>query len=80
MFILFSVLTYVNGFQIGADSQINAPKTKGDCPKCKKGILCALRSQNIKKCSSCDYEQPWRLNPGQKPLIRNNRHDRKSNI
>lgn len=36
-----------------------------------------LRSMNIRMCPGCKAEHPWYLAPGQKPLISNNRIDRK---
>lgn len=45
---------------------------KNHCPKCGS-FLHPIRSQRLKICGSCHYEEPWELDPGQKPLIRNNR-------
>lgn len=50
--------------------------TKGGCPQCG-GTLHPIRSQFIKMCGSCDYQEPWELKPGQKPLIGSNRGTRK---
>lgn len=49
-----------------------APVPKNTCPKCL-APLHAIRSQFIKMCGSCDYQEPWELKPGQKPLVTNNR-------
>lgn len=46
------------------------------CPKCA-GPLVDLRSMNSRICADCKTEHPWHLAPGQKPLISNNRIDRK---
>lgn len=79
LFCLFSILTFTFGFAVGNDTKPAKETFQPNCPECKNGALCAIRSQNVKKCSSCGYEQSWHLDPGQKPLITNNRHDRKSN-
>lgn len=49
-----------------------APLPKNTCPKCLSPLH-AIRSQFIKMCGSCGYQEPWELKPGQKPLITNNR-------
>lgn len=46
------------------------------CPKCA-GPLVDLRSLNVRLCADCKSEYPWHLAPGQRPLIGNNRQDRK---
>lgn len=48
------------------------PRPKNTCPECG-GVLHPIRSQFIKMCGSCGYEEPWELKPGQKPLVTNNR-------
>ena len=49
-----------------------APLPKNTCPECL-APLHPIRSQFIKMCGSCDYQEPWELKEGQKPLITNNR-------
>lgn len=51
---------------------LTKPVPKNTCPKCL-APLHAIRSQFIKMCGSCDYQEPWELKPGQKPLVTNNR-------
>ena len=48
------------------------PVPKNTCPKCR-APLHPIRSQFIKMCGSCNYQEPWELKPGQKPLVTNNR-------
>lgn len=48
-----------------------------DCPACADGMMVALRSQNVKTCSSCGHSTPWELKEGQLPLIANNRQTRR---
>jgi hypothetical protein len=48
------------------------PVPKNTCPECLVPLH-PIRSQFIKMCGSCDYQEPWGLKPGQKPLITNNR-------
>ena len=43
------------------------------CHKCGCTELSYLRSLNVKKCTSCSHEMEWNLDPGQMPLVRNNR-------
>lgn len=50
--------------------------TKDCCPACGSPLH-PLRSQFMKMCGSCDYQEPWELKPGQKPLIGSNRDTRK---
>lgn len=45
---------------------------KNTCPSCCSPLH-PIRSQFIKMCGSCDYQEEWQLKPGQKPLITNNR-------
>lgn len=47
------------------------------CPACKDGVMCALRSLNVKMCSSCGHNVPWKLKHGQLPLVANNRQVKK---
>lgn len=51
-------------------------RSKDDCPDCG-APLHPIRSQFMKMCGSCDYQEPWDLKPGQKPLIGSNRDVRK---
>jgi DNA-directed RNA polymerase subunit RPC12/RpoP len=46
------------------------------CPDCGSPMV-DLRSMNTRLCSGCKTEFDWHLAPGQKPLISNNRIDRK---
>lgn len=46
------------------------------CPACT-GPLVPLRSLSVRICNDCKTEYRWTLEDGQKPLIANNRHDRK---
>ncbi len=48
-------------------------KTEQYCTKCNCEKLSLLRSINKKKCTSCGHEMDWFLDPGQAPLITNNR-------
>ncbi len=43
------------------------------CDKCGCEVLSPLRSISKKKCTSCGHEMDWFLDPGQQPLVRNNR-------
>lgn len=47
--------------------------TNKTCPQCHCQYLSPLRSLNIKKCTACGYEMEWKLDPGQLPLVANNR-------
>lgn len=53
-------------------------KSTDNCPSCGKGVMCAIRSQQIKMCSSCAHTVPWELKPGQLPLVTNNRQVKRS--
>lgn len=46
------------------------------CPDCA-GPLVSYSSRNQRQCADCKEIFPWHLAPGQKPLVTNNRHDRK---
>lgn len=46
--------------------------SKNTCPNCC-APLHPIRSQFVKMCGSCDYQEDWQLKPGQKPLVTNNR-------
>lgn len=46
------------------------------CPCCR-GPLISYSSMNIRECVDCGHMYSWDLDPGQKPLVTNNRHDRK---
>lgn len=48
------------------------------CPDCKAPMV-DLRSLNARLCSngSCQAMTDWKLSPGQRPLLGNNRIDRK---
>ena len=48
-------------------------KTKHSCTQCGCEYLSPLRSNNVKKCTSCGHEMDWNLDPGQLPLVRSNR-------
>lgn len=40
------------------------------CPHCGNTHLVEIRSQNIKLCNQCPGQEiPWKLEPGQKPLL-----------
>lgn len=43
------------------------------CHECGCTVLSPLRSINKKKCTSCGHEMDWFLDPGQAPLVPNNR-------
>lgn len=58
------------GFALGFMTYKRKPKP--GCPECG-APLHPIRSQFIKMCGSCDYQEPWDLKEGQKPLVRNNR-------
>lgn len=47
------------------------------CPQCGSDAVVALRSMDKKLCSDCKAEWPWKLDPGQKPLVASSRADRK---
>ena len=46
------------------------------CPKCGTPMV-NLSSINLRECVGCQHKEPWHLSEGQKPLINNNRGDRK---
>lgn len=46
------------------------------CPDCA-GPLISYSSLRYRECADCREKFAWELKPGQKPLIANNRQDRK---
>jgi len=40
------------------------------CPKCGNTKLALVRTHNVKWCTDCNFQIPWNLDPGQKPLLR----------
>lgn len=46
------------------------------CPICR-GPLISYSSMSLRECADCREKFAWELKPGQKPLIANNRQDRK---
>jgi hypothetical protein len=46
------------------------------CPTCEWPTV-AIRSHNERLCVVCKHEIVWHLSEGQKPLLNNNRGDRK---
>lgn len=43
------------------------------CPECGGTALVRFMSLNYKRCGDCGEEMPWTLDPGQPPLVANNR-------
>lgn len=86
--LLISVVMYVRSLTTkvkdhieeldNATERFRNSSIKSNCPKCGNTILSPLRSQYVKKCTSCGYEVEWKLDPGQMPLIRNNRMVKKN--
>lgn len=45
------------------------PRGRNDCPQCGAGML-LIATQNKKICVDCCAEFPWKLEQGQKSLVR----------
>ena len=43
------------------------------CEKCGCDALVRFMSMNLLQCGDCGHQMVWKLKPGQKPLVGNNR-------
>lgn len=43
------------------------------CAQCASTVLCLLASLHVKICMDCKFENPWEIEPGQRPLMGSSR-------
>ena len=68
---------------IDKDAEIERLRTLTDdargpsCPSCGEPLV-SFATMNERECNGCKSVWPWHLNPGQQPLVSNNRATRKT--